>query len=339
MIGVILVPLINDAGVSGDTVEIAWLDHAIYMTYIDLESVLVFSDQNPFEELGDIELAGLGKPWSMVSNALHRSIYICDGDDHRIWKIQMPEQEVSRRAIAGYPRSLAISSGGELLAIVGYPAHVNPEEADGFEYENLFIDTFHPENLQRTKSISLPEEMTFVWCFGQSADGNFIISHTNAMHDDIKISIVSTNGDRIIRTLDPRAASANRSNTTFCSWSSFYFTFIDDGQILVVDKFAGRIILLDSQLNDYKFVWSNDEYQPNEPARIVYNRESRVLLIQDIMKVEAPGSSDIYQWPTVSVMELNQDKHTARSKVEESLKDCQQMDNCRTRAVKFAPKP
>ena len=331
MLGEILVPVIDDTGIIDDKVEIAWLDHAIYMTYIGLQSVLVFGDKDPFDELADIEIVDLERPWSMVSNASNRSIYICDGDAHCIWKIQMPEQEVSRRTIAGNPRNLAISSDGELLAIVGYPVDVDPEEID---YENLFIDIFQPGNLQQTKSISLPAEMTFVWCFGQSADGNFIISHTDVINDDIKISIVSTDGDRIIRTLDPQAASANRSNT-FCFWSSFYFTFIDDGQILVVDKFAGRIILLDSQLSDYKIVWSKD-YQPLKPARTVYNSESRVLLVQDSEKVLAPGSDDLYM-PNVFVMELIQNDHIARTEVEESHKDCQQM-NDQTRAVKFIPK-
>ena len=324
LLGEILVPV--DIMILDEKVEIAWLDHAIYMTYTGLRSVLVFADKDPFDELVDIEIADLKNPWSMVSNAKNRSIYICDGEDHRIWRIQMPKQEVSQRTIAGYPMRLAISSNGGLLAIVGYPVDMETG------VENLFIEVFQPRNLQRTKSISLPEEIAHVWCFGQSPDGNFIISHTDVIMDDFKISIVSTNGDRIIRTLDPVAASQNRPNTFY---STYYFTFIDDGQIIVVDKYEGQILLLDSQLSDYTVISSN-EYQPLQPTRIVYNRGTRMLLIQDTEEVVAPGSSDLYL-PIVFVMQLNQDDHTPRSINEESHKDCQQLDN-RTRAVKFTPK-
>ena len=326
LLGEILVPV--DIMILDEKVEIAWLDHAIYMTYTWFTiSSRCSQIKDPFDELVDIEIANLKNPWSMVSNAKNRSIYTSAmAETIGSGEIQMPEQEVSRRTIAGFPRNLAISSNGGLLAIVGYPVDMETG------VENLFIEVFQPRNLQRTKSISLPEEIAHVWCFGQSPDGNFIISHTDVVMDDFKISIVSTNGDRIIRTLDPVAASENRSNTFY---STYYFTFIDDGQIIVVDKYEGQILLLDSQLSDYTVISSN-EYQPLQPTRIVYNRGTRMLLIQDSEEVVTPGSSDLYL-PIVFVMELNQDDHTARSINEESHKDCQQLDN-RTRAVKFIPK-
>ena len=142
-----------------------------------------------------------GGQWSQSN----RSIFISDFDNKCIWRIQMPNKEISRWEIDGRPWGLSINSSDELIVVV---------HRDG----RYYIDVYRCEDGGRIKRIDIDyvvrgEYGLYALPVVQSSNGNFIIVHRNR-YDDPRVYLireVSIDGTKIIRSFDPRSTKSNES--------------------------------------------------------------------------------------------------------------------------------
>ena len=250
---------------------IAWLEDKLYVAFKGISSVRVFADRAPFEELEEtIEIENMD-PFSMTSSAANRSIFIGDSKGC-IWKIQMPEREVSRWEIVGEASDLSITPKGELLAGV-----------TGMDEEYRWITCSCQLNvfdltISSRKVIPLPKEIIMICGVVQTQNENFVISYAyKRPWCWYMVSILSSDGVHIIRTVGPESLDLNPRDESY-----YYFVVMDDGQILASDCNA-KLLVVNSDLTGCRIL-SNNGHTFGSYSNIVYVREKRQLFVHGIKR-------------------------------------------------------
>ena len=240
--------------------RMAWLDHAVYVTYDNLRSVRVFKDESPFTELSPIHIEDLVMPDSMVACAWMHKIYIGVSQESIIWKIDCTNNTSVIKLpidLMGTPVHLSITTDNNLLAVVvrfcsvqqvGDELHFEVDALDNLVYNAGGTRAFHYLEIHRQTDharvgmIRLPEDMEKVGCVVQSTDSNFIISYQrNIKSSEFFISALSSNGENIIWTMVT-------AFFTIHSQSNFYpyYFIIDqegDGDIFLAAKCENRVFV------------------------------------------------------------------------------------------------
>ena len=122
----------------------------------------------------------------------------------------MPNEEISRWEMGGWPRGLLINSSDELIVIVHCDCLV-------------YIDMYRCEDGERIKEILVDDflhEQRVLYHVVQLSKGNFIISHMREDSDRVYLSEVSIDGMAVIRTFDHRSIESNE----LTNWRPFHMT-------------------------------------------------------------------------------------------------------------------
>jgi len=244
---------------------VAWLEENIYVVHRSSNIVYVHPDQESIDgsKDGNIELEGMKDPWDMVASKLSRSIFINDGDNRCLWRIQMPGREISRWEVDGTPYKMSISSSDVLVVNV---------VRDDREYLNLYRSS----DVMLIESIPLPTEMNVLNHAVQLSNGNFIISHS--MDDDpdvFLISELSVDGRKFIRSFDPRSFASIGLD----GWTPYYLSIDEDGNIFIADNNNDRVVLLHSRWTDVQILLNRDQHSIESPRRLCYIREKQQLIV------------------------------------------------------------
>ena len=142
-----------------------------------------------------------------------------------------------------------------------------------FQYE-LQLFSHLNGGLHRISVIPLPNEMKYVGHVVHTPENNFVISYSTTFPDiKCRISILSGDGERLIRTFEPGSGSVLEN------LGAFRFDIDDDRQIFVADIDGDKVICLNSNLEDYQIL-SQDNRENKSPCNLVYIPEKRQLLVQ-----------------------------------------------------------
>ena len=261
---------------AGLIISTAWLENKLYVNNCGSSRVQVFADRAPFEQLLEetIEIQDLREAWStcMTASAATRSIFISDKTRY-IWKIQMPERELSRWEVDGRATHLSITPNGELLA------GVRGFDVSGYSYLLLF----ELRNASR-KVIQLPSEITFIMNAVQAMNETFIITCAGP-DENYSISILSSDGQKIIKTFGPIFFDSNLTEPNLHNFMKMFdFTVKEDGQIFAVDLDGPRVLLLNSDLTGCR-VLSNNGCTISDLSNIVYTPEKQQLFVTDFERI------------------------------------------------------
>ena len=294
---------------------VAWLDRAIYVTYNNLRSVRVFNGETPFHELPPIRIDELEMPQAMVACAWMHCICISEKSKECIWKIDIFKDNLVNKMDVdwkGTPLHLSITPDNELLAVVERPCPVHEvdddlqfefDSSDNFEYipgesrAFYYLEICLLTDDTREESMCLPRLIDTVECVVQLPDKNFVISYQkDRSTNEFFISLLSENGKIFIWTLDPTFFPPDYRT----KFNPYYFVLDGDGDILLADKFADRIVYLNLKNAEY-ILLSTEGYQPNKPTQMVFRKEVQCLLVQDNKITDQPAS---HYNPVVSVLRL-----------------------------------
>ena len=251
-------------------VHIAWLENRICITYGQIKRVRVFADRAPFEELPEgIEFKHIIDPGGMVAFPSSRSLFVSDGFEVCVWKIQFPQRTMSKIETGFAPEQVSITPNNELLVVI--------ESYYGDGQARFRINIHQMTDFSRTKSILLPRQVLELLCAVQSPNMNYIISHMKEYSGPSRfcISILSTNGE-IIRTFDPDVFEFI-SQDSFCP---FFLAIMENGDIFVADRDNNRVFLFNPQMTDYQII-SHGGYEPTSSSQIVYIKEKKQLLVYE----------------------------------------------------------
>ena len=240
--------------------HVAWLDNKIYIMQSDRKRVRVFTDHTPITEISTpIHIEKLGVTNCMVASTLSKSIFI--SDRFCIWKIQLPDNKLSRIWVHREPDHLSITLNNELLAVMGDTS--------------FDIVIFSLENFSMTKSIAVPFHCYDICCAAQLPNENIVISYGIIEEDSLyQICILTAKGD-VIKKFDPNMFESFPSN----SWCPTYFSVIDDGQIVFIgDSIDNRLFVFNSQMTDCHLL-SNIQLDSNDIPKIVYIKDRQQLLL------------------------------------------------------------
>ena len=252
---------------------VAWLENTIYVVCKDSNLVHVYLDKEPFDEKKKdrIKVKDIINPYDMAASGVNRSIFISDVDSRCVWRIQMPNREISRWKIDGWPWGLSINSSDELIVVVyrdgGYYIDMHRSK-DGERIEKIDVGGLYAG----CSYGSLPPLAV------QSSNGNFIILHRS--RDDPPVSLiseVSIDGTKIIRTFDPRSIESIESK----DWRPRYLSMDEDDNIFVADYYKNRIVLLNPRLDKYRILVNRDQHQIDGPHKLCYVRDKQMLIVGD----------------------------------------------------------
>ena len=241
--------------------QVAWLGNKIYITHYDMRGVRVFTDHPPFKELPErINIKKLFLPCGMVASTLSTSIFI--SDRFCIWKIQLPENKLSRVRVHSDIDHLSITPDNELLAVMNDTS---------LETSSFSLDIFSLEDLSRTKSISVSFQCEEITCAAQLPNKNIVISYAADFLGEIfEICILTADGD-VIRKFDPNMFKSIQL------WCPKYFTVDDVGRLFILDDNSGGLFLFNSQMTDFHLF--NIELGKYCIPRIVYIKGKQQLLV------------------------------------------------------------
>ena len=233
----------------------------------------MFADQEPYEALEEtIEIEDMIYPWCMTSSASTRSIFISDGQINCIFRIKMPEKELSKWEIDGVRSVLSITPKGELLAgVLGI-------NKDGHCSESCQLNVFDLANASR-KMIPLPSEIRRISGVVQTPNENFVISYWNFKG---WVSILSSDGQNILKTVESLLYDSDPFPTL--DYDKLYsFTLLDDGQILACDPVGARVLLLNPDLTCCR-VLANNGHTCDEYTDFVYIKEKQELFVHGLKR-------------------------------------------------------
>ena len=290
--------------------KLAWLENRIYVVHSGIPRVRVFSDRAPFEELEGIEVKELDTPFGIEACPVNRALFINDFNQGCIFKIQMPNEELTRWDIGlgREPMTISITPNMELLVAVDCyikdpddgddsvedddddDADEEEEEEDDYDEDDddfSVVDDdddveifcarllfFKPTDGSLTRSMRLPRGNWFVHNAFELPNKTVVYSVAKSDSDVIQIGVPSEDGESlsVIRTLNLEPFESIEDK----QWLPSYFTVSDDG--LFFTDTGGRIIWFDSKLTDYQIISSND-LQLDNPGFIEYIKDKQQLLV------------------------------------------------------------
>ena len=214
--------MIHRIKITGEPHEVyglAWMENKIFVAFWDSENILVFNDSSPFNQIDKISLKYLGKVANMVAIESARSIFVTCKYQKSIWKVKMPEKQVSEWPVeGGETQMLSVTPDDELLLTV----HMDWNNGRGY-----CLDIYDPLELQRLKRITLPIDNMKSWS-GSSLD----IHHALILSSgNIITSCQESRRVRKYRYIDPTDPNPPDSDEEE-DQSSYFFCEISDGKIV-----------------------------------------------------------------------------------------------------------
>ena len=273
------IPLIEQLRIRGQygCVQIAWLENKIYITVPCKKKMEVYSDHAPFHDLTDenyIDIRKLQLPSGIATSASSRSIFVSDYYQNSIWKIQIPQNELSRFDIGFYPTKMALTPNNELLVVEEY------RDASLGNWYCFSIHIFRLTDFSQTKCIPIPRVVRRISCAGQSPNLDIVIAYSGLNSKGEyrgMISTLSMEGE-FIRTFDPSLSDSFENNIQ----TPHSFTFKENGDIFVADSSYRGVLLFNSRLTDYQVMFNTDT-KLYLATGIVYIKESQQLLVNSSM--------------------------------------------------------
>ena len=264
---------------------IAWLENKLYVAHPGESCVRVYADRAPYEELEEtIVIEGMKDPWRMTASAGTRSIFIGDKKSKCLWKIQMPEKELSRWELGGEPSDLLITPNGELL--VGVTGFNKNRYCSGSC--QLYVLELSNDSM---KVIDLPSEIVRIVSVVQTVNGNFVISYFDNVGSAVGhslVSILSSDGQKITKTVKSRLYDRVQVSV-FNSSNICSLAVLDDGQILACDYIFNEIVLLNSDLTGCRVLKNNARtFDELHYTGFVLIQEKQQLFVHHI-KIIHPG--------------------------------------------------
>ena len=242
---------------------LAWLDGSIYLVTHLSNIVLVYPDNESLEDSTDIKLNRMEAPSDMAASKLSRSIFICDQGKRCIWKIQLPDREISRRKIGGDPYNMSMSSEDVLVVNVVYK-------------EREYLNLYRSSDVDHIESILLPTKINNVYHTVQLSSRNFVICYwLNDDPDSFLISELSVDGENFIRTFDPRSIESNQLD----HWRPYHLSVDEDENIFIADFENGRIVLLNCRWSEIQILLKRDQHSIDMPVGSFYVREKQQLIV------------------------------------------------------------
>ena len=304
-----------------DLVEMAWLENNIYIIQPG-RRIRVFSDQAPFNELpGGIELNRMRHPFSIVSSATHRSLFISDTSDQCkcIWQITMPGKRVKRWDMDGaVPWQLSITPDDELLVVHargrddGEDDDEEEEEEDDDDEdddgEDYFIHSLGVINLidcSWTRMVPIPNTVRALFSAAKLPNQKLVISYGESRRDNkYKIGILSEDGESFTRTFDLEMFPSIQDK----QWCPFQLQISDDGELFVADRDGGRVFLFNSRLTDYQII-NNSYRQYKSITSILYIKNRRQILVWGAQLENVPLPGNVVSVYSLSPCSLIKPKH------------------------------
>ena len=324
------IKLKNEPGVAG----ITWFENKIYLICYRSRKIRVFSDRVPFDELEseEMELKELIEPLGMVSSSIGRALFI--GEMGRIWKIQIPGNEISSWDVDGRPVGLSITSSNQLLVtfqllkkhenqqipedvpkrssftstimsyisslvlypLVQYSTKPSAHNADTVE-EYFYFLAFYLSDGTRIKLVCLPKETKEVSHAVQLSATSVIISYSNKTSPSVfLISELSVDEGYVIRTFDLRLVETIQLK----NWWPFNLSIdVENKQIFVADFLHSRIFFLSSHLNESQMILNEEQIEDDRPVRLCYVPERRELIVGHGLWLA--GSVSVFQLRSVNM--------------------------------------
>ena len=152
----------------------------------------------------------------------------------------MPLGTSSRWDLQGTPGNMSVSESDELIVLVGYRGVLS------YRYQ-LFI--YRTSDVTRMRIVNMPIEMDAIHHAVQSHHETFIISH---YHPSI-ISEVSLDGRKVFRSIQIRWFNPLSYHESL-RCKPDYLAIAGDGRIFVADRTRRLLVLVNSQLTEYKIV-------------------------------------------------------------------------------------
>ena len=223
----------------------------------------------------------------MAASPVRRSVFVGGGKDVGIWQIQLPGMGLKQLGTHGKKADdLSITQNGDLLAALSPPL---PDFQRKWAVCHLTI--FKQKNCAQ-QVIKLPEYIDRVPCAAQLPDLNFVITYSIFPSDKYLIGIISSDGQNMVRKIDPRSFDPLGSKPTESGELEhpYYFTIVDDGQIFAADCSSTRVLLLNSDFTSSGRRLPTYSHAASAFKRIDYIHAKQQLLAQGIREI-AP---DVY---------------------------------------------
>jgi len=259
--------------------------------------IRVFEDRNPFCLQNEIEIKQIISLDDIGSNENENCLYVCDILKQCVWKvirgIRGDQYEIIKWLITDYePRTLSVSSGGQLLMInssshrlmiygsdaelirsVQLPIEIkNPQHAVETSIGNIIIIHYEKKEVVGEADVRLTKE-----------DKDHLnrkegkrVSSIRQMIKKLIVSKLTRDGQIVIRRLIPSTESHEVNDPAYLSIDS-------DDRVFVADYSNNRVILLDSDLQWNRILCPTSE--ENEDTRILlpnslcYDEEMKQLIV------------------------------------------------------------
>ena len=219
-------------------------------------------------------------PYDLVASKTSRSLFISDATLNVLWKVQLPDKDVRQWTVEGLPVGLSINSSDELIVVVSREG-------------TLQLDIYRSSNVAKTRSISLPTDITLPSNAVQSSKGSFYILYGNKTSPRT-ICELAFDGKKIIRSLDFPSSLDDR----FKAFCPRHLSIDEDDRVFVTHYRAGKVLLYNSQLTHFK-EFSYEKHQIGLPQRIYYSQETQQLIVGHGRSPSSISIFKLYSWSTV----------------------------------------
>jgi len=206
------------------------------------------------QRLADIDVTGLRNPHDFAACKLTSQLYVADSGEC-VWRVSSDGVDIQRwltMSPSDTFKPLALSVTSSRLLVTSF-----------IDRQLRQFDTAGGDELRR---VGLPDYMYPLHAV-ESPTGTFIVGHRNPQLDPYQVSEVSTEG-QVLR---------------YFSSSSIGFPphiAVDrQGNIFVVDRGNGRILLLDAQLALRRVIIDTRQLNDRKPQRLCYMEQSGQLLV------------------------------------------------------------
>jgi len=241
--------------VVGNVMGVTQLHDVVYIVCDESSAILRFN-ATTHQRLTAIVVNDLRLPWDIVACERTSQIYVAnslgciwrvssDGADIKRWLPKSPSDTFK-------PWSLSVTS--TRLLVTSYLTR-----------QLIQFDAVGDE----LRRVQLPDDMA-AWHAVESPTGTFIVSHNNIQLGQDHVSEVNTGGEVLCQF----------SGSHLPSLSLTPHVVVDShGNILVVDQYNRRILLLDAQLRLRRVVVDADQLNYKVPRCLCYKEQSGQLLV------------------------------------------------------------
>jgi len=241
--------------VVGGVVGVTQLHDVVYIV-CDWYSIILRFNATTHQRLTDIVVNDLRLTLDIVACERTSQIYVSDSWKC-IWRVSSDGADIQRwlpksPSDTFTPQSLSVTS--TRLLVTSYKTR-----------QLIEFDAVGDE----LRRVQLPDDMA-PWHAVESPTGTFIVSHYNIQLGHGRLSEVNTGGE-VLRQF----SGSHLPSLGFTP----HFAVDSHGNILVLDRYNRRILLLDAQLRLRRVVVDADQLNDKSPRCLCYKEQSGQLLV------------------------------------------------------------